>query len=58
MKGLYRVSIIALVDEVTGYQYQREAAELQAILQSFISQEIQDWQRTFELSFYKEIFRL
>lgn len=56
--GLSKIGIIALVDEATGYQYEREALELQSILQTFISDEILKWQETFQLSFYKEIFRL
>lgn len=58
MRSVAKVGIIALVDEATGYQYEREKYELQAILQAYISEEILEWQRTFELSFYKEIFRL
>lgn len=58
MRSFAKVGIIALVDEATGYQYEREGAELQAILQTFISDEILKWQETFQLSFYKEIFRL
>lgn len=58
IRSFAKVGIIALVDEATGYQYEREKFELQAILQAFISDEILEWQRTFELSFYKEIFRL
>ncbi len=58
MRALYKVSIIALVDEATGYQYDREKFELQAILRAFISDDILEWQKTFHLGFYKEIFRL
>lgn len=58
LRSVAKVGIIALVDEATGYQYDREKHELQAILQAFISDEILEWQKTFELSFYKEIFRL
>ena len=58
MRSFAKVGIIALIDEATGYQYEREKLELQTILQAFISEEILEWQRTFELSFYKEIFRL
>ena len=58
VKALLSVSIIALVDEATGYQYDREKFELQAILQLFISPDILEWQKTFHLGFYKEIFRL
>lgn len=58
IRSLAKVGIIALVDEATGYQYERERFELQAILKVFISPEILDWQGTFHLGFYKEIFRL
>lgn len=58
VRAFAKVGIIALVDEATGYQYTREKFELQAILKAFISDEIMKWQETFQLSFYKEIFRL
>lgn len=57
-KALKKVSIIALVDEATGYQYDREKRELQAIVKALISDQILEWQEAFHLSFYKEIFRL
>ena len=58
MRSFAKVGIIALVDEATGYQYEREKRELQAILKIMISDEILKWQEAFHLSFYKEIFRL
>lgn len=58
VRAFAKVGIIALVDEATGYQYEREEMELQAILKTFISDEIEKWKEIFELSFYKEIFRL
>jgi hypothetical protein len=58
MRGFAKVGIIALVDEATGYQYEREQKELQTILKIFISDEILDWQLAFHLGFYREIFRL
>ncbi len=58
VRSLAKVGIIALVDEATGYQYDREKYELQKILKAYISQDILDWQLTFTNSFYKEIFRL
>lgn len=58
VRSFAKVGIIALVDEATGYQYEREKYELQTILKAFISDEILEWQRIFQLSFYKEIFRL
>ena len=53
-----KVGIIALIDEATGYQYDREKKELQAILKALVSDEILEYQKQFQLSFYKEIFRL
>jgi hypothetical protein len=40
LRSFAKVGIIALIDEATGYQYEREQAELQAILKAFISEEI------------------
>ena len=53
-----KVGIIALVDEVTGYQYEREKDELQKILKAYISEELLPWQKRFPDIFYKELFRL
>jgi hypothetical protein len=58
IRGFARVGIIALVDEATGYQYDRERDELQKILKAYVSEEILNWQLTFTDSFYREIFRL
>lgn len=58
VRSVAKVGIIALVDEATGYQYERERMELQAILKAFISEEVLKWQKTFPWIFYKEIFRL
>lgn len=58
VRAFAKVGIIALIDEATGYQYDREKFELQAILKLFISPDILEWQQAFHLGFYKEIFRL
>lgn len=58
LRSVAKVGIIALIDEITGYQYDREKNELQKILQAYVAEEILDWQKTFHDSFYKEIFRL
>lgn len=58
MRSFAKVGIIALIDEATGYQYDREKYELQAILKLLVSPEILEWQKTFHLGFYKELFRL
>ena len=53
-----RVGLIALIDEATGYQNEREHQELQKILSAYISDEILKWQLTFTDDFYREIYRL
>lgn len=58
IRGFATVGIIALVDEATGYQYQREKDELQKILKAYISEELLPWQKKFPDAFYKELFRL
>lgn len=58
IRGFARVGIIALIDEATGYQYERERFELQKILNTYISDEILKWQLTFTDDFYKQVYRL
>lgn len=58
VRSFAKVGLIALIDEATGYQYDREKKELQTILKALVSDEILDYQQQFQLSFYKEIFRL
>ena len=58
IRGFARVGIIALIDEATGYQYDRERFELQKILNAYVADEILKWQLTFTDDFYKEIYRL
>ena len=58
IRAFARVGITALVDEATGYQYDREKDELQKILKAYISEELLPWQKRFPDIFYKELFRL
>ncbi len=58
MRGLAHTGIIALVDEATGYQYDRDRQELQKILAAYISAELMPWTKMFPDEFYKELFRL
>lgn len=39
IRGFARVGITALVDEATGYQYERERDALQSILKAYINEE-------------------
>ena len=58
VRSFAKVGLIALIDEATGYQYDREKKALQTILKALVSDEILEYQKQFQLSFYKEIFRL
>ena len=58
VRSFAKIGLIALIDESTGYQYEREKKELQTILKALVSDEILEYQKQFQLSFYKEIFRL
>lgn len=56
--ALSDIGITALVDEATGYQYDREKDALQVILKAYINEELLKWQKMFPDTFYYEIFRL
>lgn len=58
IRSVAKVGIIALVDEATGYQHEREKDELQRILKAYISEELLPWQKRFPDIYYKELFRL
>lgn len=58
MKAFSKTGIIALIDEVTGYQNIRGARELQEKAQLYIAEEFRIWQRTFPETLFKEISRL
>lgn len=58
VRSFAKIGLIALIDEATGYQYDREKKELQTILKALVSDEILEYQKQFQLSFYREIFRL
>lgn len=58
IRSVAKVGIIALIDEVTGYQIEREKNALSQILEKFITKELQPWIKTFPLDYYKELGRL
>lgn len=58
IRGLAHIGIIALVDEATGYQYDRARHALEKILERFISKELRKWAKTFPDEFYEQMFRL
>lgn len=58
IRGLATVGIIALVDEATGYQYDRDRQALHKILEAYIAEELLPWAKRFPDEFYKHLFRL
>jgi len=58
MRGLAHVGIIAVVDEATGYQDDRDRDALAKILEAFVAKELKKWVKTFPVDFYKQMFRL
>lgn len=50
--------MIALIDEVTGYQYARAEDALQVKLRAFLSEEMRKWEKTFPDELWKEFGRL
>ena len=58
MRGLAHIGIIALVDEVTGYQEERDKDELQKFLAMYLSEERLKWARVFPEEYYRQLFRL
>lgn len=53
-----KIGIIALIDEATGFQYERDALELQMKLNYFITDEARDWEKTFPDELWYEFGRL
>jgi hypothetical protein len=58
LKGFAKVGIIALIDEATGYQAERDNDELQRFLALYLSEERLKWARMFPNEYYKQLFRL
>jgi hypothetical protein len=58
IRALAAVGIVALVDEATGYQYERARLALQAILEKYLRKELAAWVKVFPDEFYEQIYRL
>ena len=55
---LMKVSIIALIDEVTGYQNERVKDALEKIFNELLLEKAKKYEVTFPVDLYKEMFRL
>lgn len=53
-----KLGIVALIDEATGFQYDRDKDDLQKILSLYVAEELLPWAKTFPDEFYKQLFRL
>jgi P63C domain len=58
IRAFATVGIIALVDEATGYQAERDHDELQKILNAYVAKEFLPWTQRFPKEFYEQMFRL
>lgn len=53
-----KLGLEALIDEATGYQYEREDDALQVKLRAFIADELRAWEKTFPDELWQEFGRL
>jgi len=58
IRGFASVGIIALVDEATGYQYERPRKDLEEYLKKVLSEGLRRWVRTFLGDYFKHLCRL
>lgn len=58
IRALSKVGITALIDEATGYQYDRKRQELQILLEAYIAKDLMEWTKRFPNDYYEEIYRL
>jgi hypothetical protein len=58
IRSLAKVGIIALIDEATGFQYDRPRRDLEAQLKQFLSENLRRWVRTFPADYFKHLCRL
>jgi P63C domain len=58
IRAFAQVGIVALIDEATGYQEEREKDELQRLLEIYLAPERLKWVSTFPNEFFLQIFRL
>ncbi|MCD4676955.1 MAG: helix-turn-helix domain-containing protein [Desulfobacula sp.] len=53
-----KVGLIALIDEATGYQYERQESALQLKLKAFVADEMRGWEKTFPDELWEQFGRL
>jgi hypothetical protein len=58
LRACYKIGITALVDEVTGYQYDRAEDALQFKLKLYLEEDMRKWEKTFPNELWAEFGRL
>lgn len=58
VRALAKVGIVALVDEATGFQDERDRNELHRLLSIYLNEERLAWAKRFPDEFYQHIYRL
>jgi len=58
VRSFAKVGIIALIDEATGYQYDRPRRDLEQLLKKFLSENLVRYARTFPNDYFKHLCRL
>lgn len=58
MRSFAQVGLVALIDEVSGYQEIRDRFALQSLLDKYLRKEFAEWAKRFPDEFYKQVFRL
>jgi P63C domain len=56
IRSVAKVGIIALIDEATGYQKQKD--EYQKTLAIYIAEEMRPWVKTFKDEYYEQLYKL
>lgn len=58
IRGLAKIGIVALIDEATGFQEDRDRSDLHKLLSVYLAEERLEWAKQFPDEFYKQIYRL
>lgn len=58
MTAFAKVGIVSIIDEITGYQEERNNTDLQKLFSLYISEEYSPWAKRFPDEFYEQIHRL
>jgi hypothetical protein len=58
MRALSKIGITALIDEATGYQYNRKSDALRFLLEQYIAEGIQKWIKRFPDDFFAQLDKI